>query len=574
MTVPLSVLAPDALLTAVPPALALVALALAVATLPRRSGHAAAVGGGLAVAAWTLAVPAGAHVATPLFGFDAVLFHVDAYSRVLGATLGFAAAFGAAYAYATGGDRRQTAYALAYVGSGAGAALAGDWLSLVVFWELMAVSATVLVWHRTSDRDSATRYAIYHEIGGLALMAGVLLHYAAVGTFLFGDGITGGLPAALIALGIGLNAGFVGLHVWLVDTYPRAHVATSVVLVAVTTKVGVYAFVRAVPDGHVAVAYVGGAMVLVGVTMAVLQTEMRRLLTYHIVSQVGYMVAGFGAGTALAQAGALAHLVNNVLYKGLLFMVAGVVVVRTGEERLKKLGGLGREMPVTAGIFLVAALSIAGLPGTNGFISKGMVLDGVQKAGLDVLWWALVVGGVGTVVSFAKFAYYTFLGDRTRRGLADLSLLELLPMGAIALSCVALGVLPALLFALLPAAGVADAKPFAPSQFLKAGAVTAAGVVGFVAVRKRLPTVTPVGDLDAVYHPLGRRLQRLGVAGTGALEDGLDRLGASAKVGSRRLLGGRLGATGRQSAATTPAIGAGILAIAIVLAVALALLFV
>ncbi|MFB6303862.1 MAG: Na(+)/H(+) antiporter subunit D, partial [Haloferacaceae archaeon] len=141
-----------AALAAVPPYALLFALALAAVALPRRAGNAAAVVGALAAAAWLLAVPAGAHLPTTLFGFDAVLFHVDVYSRLLGATLGLIAAAGVAYGHAAGADRRQTAYALAYLGTGMGATLAGDWLTLVVFWELMALCATALVWHRAADR--------------------------------------------------------------------------------------------------------------------------------------------------------------------------------------------------------------------------------------------------------------------------------------------------------------------------------------------------------------------------------------------------------------------------------------
>ncbi len=566
------------LLTAVPPAALLFALAGVVLALPRRAGHLVAVAGTLAAAAWLLAVPGGSHLPTSLFGFEAVLFNVDVYSRLLGATFGFIAAAGVAYGYATGADRRQTALALAYLGSGLGASVAGDWLTLVVFWELMAVWATVLIWHRTDDRRAGIRYAIYHELGGLALVAGVLLHHAAVGTFLFGaGGIAAGLPAALVALGIGVNAGFLGLHVWIVDTYPRTHVATSVVLAAVTTKVGAYAVVRAFPDGQVALAYLGGAMVLFGVTFAVLQTDVRRLLSYHIVSQVGYIVAGFGAGAALANAGALAHLVNNILYKSLLFMVAGILIHRTGRADLKALGGLGRAMPLTAGIFLVAALSIAGLPGFNGFISKGMVLDGVEAAGLDLLWYALVLGGVGTVVSFAKFGYYAFLRGTADGDHEDLRPVELATLGSVAALCLLVGVLPGLAFGLLPAEGVAAAKPFALSQFLKTGGVTAAGLVVFLAIRTRLRHVTPVRDLELVYHPLGRRLLTSSVRAAGWVEDAIDRAGGWVRDGLRvGLRGGwpRDGGGPGRPAHRGPTIGTGVLALALLLALLLGLLLV
>lgn len=526
-------------LTALPPATAAVLLAVGVLALPRRVGHTAAVLGMVGTSWWIATVPSGLFLETTLFGFEAVLFNVDAYARLLGIALGVIAAVGTGYLYATGADRRQTAYALVYLGAGLGAVFAGDWLSLVVFWELMAVAATVLIWHRTADRRSGIRYAIYHEIGGIFLMGGVLIHYDRVGTFLYGDGITAGLAAVLVGLGIGLNCGLLGLHVWLVDTYPRTHVATSVVLAAVTTKVGAYTIVRAFPQGNAWIAYAGGAMVLFGVTFAILQSDIRRLLSYHIISQVGYMVAGFGAGTALANAGAIGHLVNNILYKSLLFMVAGVVIQRTGRENLKQLGGLVRAMPVAAVVFLVGALSIAGIPGFNGFVSKGMVIDGVEQAGFEVLWAVLIVGGVGTVISFAKLGYAVFLGGaKPDQSIADLGVLEAVTLGSVAGLCLVIGVVPAVLFGLLPADGVAAAKPFAPKQFQKTGAVTAVGLVGFILLRSRLARVSPVPDLDAVYHPLGRRVQATGVAMAVGVEVWIDRVGHRAEgVLTRRLAG-------------------------------------
>ncbi|MFC7081375.1 proton-conducting transporter membrane subunit [Halorussus caseinilyticus] len=287
-------------------------------------------------------------------------------------------------------------------------------------------------------------------------------------------------------VGIGLNVGFLGLHPWLVDSYPRPHVAASVVLCGFTTKVGVYALARAFPGGHDAIAAMGGAMVLVGVTLAILQTEVRRLLTYHIVSQVGYMVAGVGVGSALGRAGGMAHLLNNVLYKSLLFMVGGWLILRTDSEKLKRIGGLARETPVLFATYAVAAFAIAGVPGFNGFVSKGMVIDSADAADLDLLWWALVVGGVGTVVSFAKFGYYAFLGER--RGESDstvarLSPVEAAPLVAVALACVLLGLFPDLLFALVPP-GTDAAKVFVVSQFTKAGAVLVAGLAAFALLKR------------------------------------------------------------------------------------------
>jgi multicomponent Na+:H+ antiporter subunit D len=506
-------------LVALPPAAVLLVAAVLAAALPRRAG--AAVGTGLAAAAvpWLAVVPPGPHLRTRLFGFEVVLFNVDPLSRTVGLVVAFAAAAAVVYGYGTGAPRRQSALSLAYLGAGLGAVFAGDWLTLVVAWEALAVGATALVWASGDDRAARAglRYAVYHELGGLALVAAVLLRYTETGTFLFGGGLGGGLAAALGVLGIGLNVGFLGLHPWLVDTYPRPHVATSVVLVACTTKVGVYALARAVPGGDRLLAYLGGAMLLVGVTYAILQTDLRRLLSYHVVSQVGFMVAGIGLGSPLGLAGAFAHLVNNVLYKCLLFMIAGVVILRTGESSLKRLGGLAWRTPLTFGAFLIAAPAIAGVPGLNGFVSKAMVIDAADAAGFDLLWWMLVGGSVGTVVSFLKFGYYAFVSggadadDGAGGEISDAGPAEALALVAMAVPCVAFGVVPTLQFAVLPGATGA-AKPFAASQFAKAGAILLAGGVAFAALRGPLARMSGVPDLDAVYHPVGARSLRI-VAG-------------------------------------------------------------
>ncbi|WP_433630854.1 Na(+)/H(+) antiporter subunit D [Halomicrococcus sp. NG-SE-24] len=511
-------------LTLAPPAVLLLVASVAALVLPRRAGHAVGVSAGALVAAWSLAVPSGTHLSVSLFGFDTVVFQADALSRFLGATLGYASAVAVLYADATDAPRGQVAVMVAYAGAGVGAVFAGDWLTLLVFWEVMAVGATLLLWHAGGDAVPAGyRYAVYHEIGSLLLTAGVLLQFVETGTFLYGGGVAAGLPALLSGLGIGLNAAFVGLHVWVPDAYPTPHVAASVLLAAVTTKVGVYALARAFPGGNVAVAWMGGAMLLIGVTLAVLQTDLRRLLSYHVVSQVGFMVAGVGLGTGLGLAGAMAHLQNNVLYKSLLFAVAGVVAVRTGDENVKKLGGLARPLPATFAAFVVAALAISGVPGSNGFVSKGMIVDAAAAADRDVLWWALLVGSVGTVLSFAKFGYYVFLhGDPPRdRAVRETNARGIAAMALLAIPCVVFGLFPSLQFAVLPGAPAA-AAPFAFGQFQKAGAILAVGLVAFAVLRRPLGNIQFVPDLDSVYRPVGRVSQETTVetvAGVGAALD-------------------------------------------------------
>jgi len=269
----------------------------------------------------------------------------------------------------------------------------------------------------------------------------------------------------------------------------------------------VYVAYRAFPDGSTALAYMGGAMAVYGVVFALLQDDMRRLLSYHIQAQVGYMLAGVGLGGSLAVAGGFAHVFNHVLYKGLLFMGAGVVVYRTGENSLKKLGGLRHSMPVTFAAFTVAALSISAFPGFNGFVSKGMIVDAAHETanyvllGEDVLWWLLILGGVGTFMSFIKFEYYAFLGDEPSHDVADANTGQKVVLLCMAGACVLLGLIPDVLFGLLPDAGK-ELHPYSVGHLTEGVGLAVAGVVGFYGVRSLLKRVGRVPDVDAVYNPV------------------------------------------------------------------------
>jgi len=509
----------------VPPVVVLLPVAILMGLLPRRAAHALGILAAAGALVWAWAVPAGAHVQATFLGFEAVLLNVDQFSRLMGLIFGIIGIAAVLYSDASDAESLQTAFAFSYVATSFGAVFAGDWLTLLFFWELMAVTSTLLVWHYRGEAVRAGfRYALFHGIGGTLLMAAILQTYVAKGTFRFASvpggpetaGIVAGLPAALAAVGIGVNVGFIGLHAWLPDTYPRPHIAASVFLCVFTTKTGVYGMYRAFPDGHIAIAYMGGGMAVFGATFALFQNDMRRLLSYHIQSQVGYMVAGVGIGSALAQAGAFAHVFNHILYKGLLFMTAGVIVYRTGEENLKKLGGLAREMPITFVAFLVAALSISGFPGFNGFVSKGIVIDGahytfgegpIPIGDLHTLEWLLKLGSIGTFMSFIKFGYYAFFHGDHEGSVLDANRGQSVAMLSVATLCVVYGLFDGALFALLPFDVTDEAvvehvyKTYTVSHVIEGVLLGVAGLVGFALVKKPLSKLGRVPDVDAIYTP-------------------------------------------------------------------------
>ena len=510
------------MLDVVPPFVPVLVAAVVATVAPRTVGHAVGVVATAGVAVVSLLAPAGTHLPTALFGFDAVLYQVDEFSRMMGVIFGLIGAAAVLYAHSSEADGTMTAAALGYVGTGLGAVFAGDWLTLVFFWELMAATSTLLVWHYGGRAvRTGFRYAMAHGIGGSLVLGAVVWQYAAEGSFLFGAGgtagVASGIPALLMAVGIGVNVGFVGLHTWLPDTYPSPHVAASVFLCVYTTKTGVYAMFRAFPEGQLAIAYMGGTMAVFGASMALLQEDMRRLLSYHIISQVGYMIAGVGIGTTLATAGAFGHVFNHILYKALLFMSIGVVIYRTGIEDITEAGGLWRVMPVTFVSYLLGAAAISGVPGFNGFVSKGIVIDeahhmheyavgpeSMPLGGEDLLWWLLIVGGVGTFMSFIKLGYYVFFHGEATINPRDARPGQSVSMLVVGGLCLALGLLPGVLFGVLPSTAelAAEVHPYTASHVLEGVVLGVAGFVGFFALKTPLSKATWIPDVDRALNPL------------------------------------------------------------------------
>ena len=381
-----------------------------------------------------------------LFSFRLVFMQADRLSLFVAYIFAFIGLLGILYSLHETNARHMFAYL--YIGSSLGAVFAGDFLSLYLFWEIMAVAPTFLVWLNRDEESvkAGARYLIMHAIGGLVLLAGILLQFKATGSLAITT-IGGGPQYLLILLGIGVNAAFIPIHTWLPDTYPRAHFTASVFLCVYTTKTAVYMLARTFP-GELVVGYIGAIMALYGVSYAILQSRARKLLSYHVISQVGYMVASVGIGGAIGLNGGLGHLLNHILYKALLFMCIGSVVYITGKEDLTELGGLARKMPVTTICCIIAALSISGVPGFNGYISKSLMLSAAHKYQLILLM--LEVAAVGTFLSFCKFIYFGFLRSNPEIEAQEPPLHMRVAMIITAAFCVGIGIIPGMLTAILP----------------------------------------------------------------------------------------------------------------------------
>ncbi len=383
-------------------------------------------------------------------GFELTFLHADSLSLIMGYI--FALIGGAAILYSIEivKENGEFVCGLLYLGSALGAVFAGDFFTLYIFWEIMAFSSLGLIWYSRTERatNAGMRYILFHLFGGCALLGGIIIHYINTGSIAVGP-IEPGIGYVLLLIGIGVNTAFIPLHTWLPDSYPKATIAGAVFMSVYTTKTGVYVLARTF-SGVEAVAYMGGVMCLYGVVFALMQNDVRKLLSYHIVSQVGYMVAGVGIGTYIGINGGIAHVFNHILYKALLFMCMGAVIYATGKNNLTELGGLAKKMPVTMITCVIAAFSISGVIGFNGYISKGMVIHATSLKGMPILELALILGSIGTFLSFLKLTYFTFFRKNEEIEAKEAPLSMLVPMSVTAFLCVALGVYPKMLYGILP----------------------------------------------------------------------------------------------------------------------------
>jgi multicomponent Na+:H+ antiporter subunit D len=431
--------------------------------------------------------------------------------RVDGLSLPFAYVFmiitliGGIYGMRLMGTGERVA-AVTYAGSALGVVFAGDLLSLFFFWELKVVTSVFVIWsRRTPAADGAgLRYLFVHLTGGVVLLGGILWHLAGTGSLAFVAFEPGG-ARWLVLFGFLLSAAVPPLHAWLSDAYPEATVPGMVFLAAFTTKAGVYALARGFPGLELLV-WLGVAMALYGVVYAVLENDIRRLLAYHIVSQVGYMVAAVGIGTAVAISGATAHAFAHILYKGLLLMGAGAVLYATGRSKLTELGGLARAMPVVLVLYMVGAFSISAVPLFSGFVSKEIIVHSASLDGREAVVWLLKLASIGTFLHTGlKLPYFTWYGPDRGLQPRPIPISMYVAMGLAAGINVAIGIFPALLHDALPFA--IDWQPYTAGKVTELVHLLTFTALGFWVLRKKLggePTVSV--DTDWLYRGLPRLL--------------------------------------------------------------------
>ena len=321
---------------------------------------------------------------------------------------------------------------LLFIGSMNGAVIAGDFISFFLFWEIMTISSFLLVIFDGTEesKKAGIKYIIMTTAGSLIMIFSIGAIYTLTGTvsiaWLIKNNIavTGRLIQMVLIffmIGLGVKAGVVPLHTWLPEAHPSAPSPISSLLSGVMIKVGVYMMIRifcqifSIPiSWHLIVSFLGALTILVGVMFALVEHDAKRLLAFHSISQIGYIVLGIGVGTFLSVSGALFHLINHALFKGLLFLCMGSVIYKTQQRDLDKLGGLAKSMPLTFITCLVASLSISGVPPFNGFVSKWIIYQSLLESGSKLNMFFLVAAVFGsalTLASFMKLIYSVFLGQ-------------------------------------------------------------------------------------------------------------------------------------------------------------------
>ena len=396
-------------------------------------------------------VESGAFWQVGLFDYSLTLMRVDKLSLLFGYLFHLAAFIGIVYALHVR-DATQQVTALLYAGSALGAVFAGDLLTLFVFWEILAVTSVFLVWARRTTRayEAGMRYLLIQIGSGVILLTGALMHLDQTGSLAFEQFTLEGTGAWLILLAFGIKCAFPLLHNWLTDAYAEATPTGAVFLSAFTTKVAVYALARGFPGNEILI-YVGVAMTAFPIFYAVIENDLRRVLCYSMINQIGFMVVGIGIGTDLALNGAISHAFNDVVFKGLLFMSMGAVLHMTGKINGSDLGGLYKTMPITTVLCIVGAASISAFPLFSGFVSKSMVMASALEEGYDWVWLVLLFASAGVFHHAGiKIPFFAFFAHDSGIRVKDPPWNMLLAMCIAAAICVFNGSYPWVLYSLLP----------------------------------------------------------------------------------------------------------------------------
>ena len=489
-----------------PPALILLASALWIALVPNVWHRLGLFFGPVLTLYAIWMVPDGVSLTAPFLDYQLELIEASPERRLFATIFAIMAGVGGLYAF-NHALRLELASAFAYASGAIGVCFAGDLITLFLFWELMALFSTLVVWFGGTPgaRAAGVRYAIVHLLGGVILKVGIEGVVVHTGSIDIQPLQANNFDTYMMLAGILINAAAPPVSAWLSDAYPEASPSGSLFLSAFTTKTAILALILLFPGTELLI-YVGMFMILYGIIWALLENNVRRILAFSIVNQVGFMVVAVGIGTPMALNGATAHAFAHIIYKALLFMSAGVVIYHTGKEKCNELGGLYRTMPITAACGIVGALAISSFPLTSGFTTKTMISEAASMEGLVLVWYVLAAASAGVFLHAGiKFPWYVFFqkdsGLRPKDAPWNMSLAMLLFVAM----CFLIGIMPAPFYELLPYPTDFNAyKPGKVVFYLQLLLFSGLAFFLLLPLMKRTNTLTL--DTDWLWRRLGKSL--------------------------------------------------------------------
>jgi len=497
-----------------PPGLILIAGGLALPFISRRWRSVLVLGLPLVTLWLVWQIPNGTSLATPFLGYELQIVKADKLARLFATVFCIMAFAGGMFAFRQAKPFELSA-AFFYAGSALGVVFAGDLITVFVFWELMALGSTLVIWSVGNERarKAGTRYILMHLFGGVLLMAGIIDYAAATNSISIGAGAFHEFPGTdrpgtwLILAGFLINAGAVPLSAWLPDAYPETSPSGMVFLSAFTTKTAVFVLLRSY-QGFDILIWIGLAMVFYGIIYALLENDMRRILAYSIINQVGFMVTGIGIGTEMALNGAASHAFTHIIYKALLLMSAGSVLHMTGKRKCTDLGGLYQSMPITAACGIIGALAISSFPLTSGFVSKSMVSQSAIDQHLAIVWFLLAAASAGVFLHAGiKFPWFVFFQKDSGLRPSDPPWNMRLAMIFLAFLCIFIGVWPEPFYDLLPFQ--VAYKPYTGAHVLEMTQLLLfSGLAFFILLPLMKRTLTISLDADWFWRRFGSALAR------------------------------------------------------------------
>ena len=403
------------------------------------------------ISAYSLTLGFGIHSTINVMGFDFILFQSDSLTLPFAIIFHIAAALNVIYG-AHEKQWKQHVSIMSYSGAAIAAVHAGDLFTLFVWWEATAFTSVFLILAGNTYRSyrSAFRYILIQVTSGMFLLAGAIILLINDGSALLTKFDINSLYGQLIFIAFGIKAAFPLLNGWLQDSYPEASEIGTVALSTFTTKLAIFCFAKCFAGTELLIV-IGAIMTFYPIFFAVIENDLRRVLTYSLNNQLGFMIVAIGIGTELAINGAVAHAFAHILYKGLLFMGMGAVLFRVGTCKASELGGLFKYMPITAVCTIIGAISISAFPLFSGFVAKSLIMSALGKEGLVLVYFMLLFASAGVLHhSGIKIPFFAFFAHESGIKTKEAPINMIIAMVIASALCILIGIFPSTFYQILP----------------------------------------------------------------------------------------------------------------------------